>query len=1008
VYNVNHLIIGLGGTGGRIIRSFRKMVYQSFRATDPRGVNLDYLYVDSDDRMMGLTDSAWKIFGQSVQLDPRNQLTIKSADLMKCLDDIHSYGNLKPWLGSKEQWKDILSGIADATIGGQKRRLGRFLFARGIDDFEAKLNLLVRGLRDRGGSNVAFHVVCGLAGGTGSGSVIDVIAQIRRVYAYDTAHTHPVIVYALLPERVPKPNWNTGNYWANGYAALMELNALGLNWQPIDLKSSLGEQVRKQRFYDGCYVFSNENGHVTPDVEEEMPDIVASFLYQKTVMVQDSAFHQSLGRIEACENGDSSPEYDDAARSGAPKRCRNFLTFGVKRVAYPEEEIQEYISYTFGQQAANQLQYNNWVDSIGYAESELPQAPLADARKREFLERWKLSDEHLLLSRGILSADAEDKSWKLLHNEWHDLIPAFRQASMEGVNQNWLLAARDLFEGRFQTGFRRLGVAQFYAARRAARDQHCMEIQACMERQLFDEWSAGDRSMHDVGKLLDAVLTDIDLRKKAFDKKASDLAAEIEEVNRQIAANEGQWATIGFLGHHLLNHKQRLLDAQCPLLATRYERQTLREAYNFANAVLVQLFQNLNEFKAQVVTIAGRVAQVAAQYKKEVNSRLLDGAQQSDDTSERRVSTDQVVRFYDRSVVIRLTDGMKVDAAIQGTNAAQVRTAILAQLGGANNFRKLGELLTLGTLRDVIDRTCTEFSKSTHDAIARSEQQKVLGVNIITKLRERYDGDEEGLRLFAQDLIGHARDYLLIDRNQQYPDDVPPVRETIIVLPATDNNPFSERLATVLRNFAPGNVSVARSQTRQNEIVIVSLLNLFPLRYSSLVAYLKDKYEERMRTGDVARVRHEIQTEGDGTQFPDLFRLTGTDVGRRALPFYLLAHALGIIQQSPNARGTQEWALLYKNERGFPADPLYFGRTISGAQDRLEDPTVLLTLQREVTAKLGSRELNTEDARKGIQSALVEVISRVQAERNNDLNDPIFRGFRDAAEVAFDLAEKGN
>jgi hypothetical protein len=67
-----------------------------------------------------------------------------------------------------------------------------------------------------------------------------------------------------------------------------------------------------------------------------------------------------------------------------------------------------------------------------------------------------------------------------------------------------------------------------------------------------------------------------------------------------------------------------------------------------------------------------------------------------------------------------------------------------------------------------------------------------------------------------------------------------------------------------------------------------------------------------------------------------------------------------------------------------------------------------LTLQREVTAKLGSRELNTEDARKGIQSALVEVISRVQAERNNDLNDPIFRGFRDAAEVAFDLAEKGN
>src|SRR5207249_455779 len=134
---------------------------------------------------------------------------------------LQSYGNLKSWLGARDQWKDILSGIADATIGGQKRRLGRFLFARGIDEFERKLNDIVRGLRSRGGNDksVAFHIVCGLAGGTGSGSVIDAITQIRRTYPFDTGHTHPVIVYALLPDRVPKEGWDTGNYWANGYAA---------------------------------------------------------------------------------------------------------------------------------------------------------------------------------------------------------------------------------------------------------------------------------------------------------------------------------------------------------------------------------------------------------------------------------------------------------------------------------------------------------------------------------------------------------------------------------------------------------------------------------------------------------------------------------------------------------------------------------------------------------------------------------------------------------------------
>ena len=38
----NHLIIGLGGTGGKIIRAFRNTIYQEFRQTDPPEVALGY------------------------------------------------------------------------------------------------------------------------------------------------------------------------------------------------------------------------------------------------------------------------------------------------------------------------------------------------------------------------------------------------------------------------------------------------------------------------------------------------------------------------------------------------------------------------------------------------------------------------------------------------------------------------------------------------------------------------------------------------------------------------------------------------------------------------------------------------------------------------------------------------------------------------------------------------------------------------------------------------------
>jgi hypothetical protein len=50
--NANHLLIGLGGTGGKIIRSLRKAVFPHFRGEQPKGANLRYLYIDSSDEMM--------------------------------------------------------------------------------------------------------------------------------------------------------------------------------------------------------------------------------------------------------------------------------------------------------------------------------------------------------------------------------------------------------------------------------------------------------------------------------------------------------------------------------------------------------------------------------------------------------------------------------------------------------------------------------------------------------------------------------------------------------------------------------------------------------------------------------------------------------------------------------------------------------------------------------------------------------------------------------------------
>lgn len=50
----NHLLIGLGGTGGKILRALRKNMLQESRHNELEVVNLDWLYVDSSKEIMNI------------------------------------------------------------------------------------------------------------------------------------------------------------------------------------------------------------------------------------------------------------------------------------------------------------------------------------------------------------------------------------------------------------------------------------------------------------------------------------------------------------------------------------------------------------------------------------------------------------------------------------------------------------------------------------------------------------------------------------------------------------------------------------------------------------------------------------------------------------------------------------------------------------------------------------------------------------------------------------------
>jgi hypothetical protein len=63
----NHILVGLGGTGGKVLKAFRKRLYQEFNAEQRAQLPIGFLYVDSSIEMMKPDDKTWQVLGENAQ-----------------------------------------------------------------------------------------------------------------------------------------------------------------------------------------------------------------------------------------------------------------------------------------------------------------------------------------------------------------------------------------------------------------------------------------------------------------------------------------------------------------------------------------------------------------------------------------------------------------------------------------------------------------------------------------------------------------------------------------------------------------------------------------------------------------------------------------------------------------------------------------------------------------------------------------------------------------------------
>ena len=959
----NHLIIGLGGTGGKIIRALRKSIYEEFRTKEPllrtrngqgivedkpHPVKLGYLYVDSDESLMLRDEMSWRIPGDTLQIGVASQLLIRGANLLNVLEDPSGNPNVAPWIGPRDQWRDILGSIVGETLGGQKRRLGRFLFAckaGGIEGFVEKLDHQVQELRDKTDEKaVTFHICCGLAGGTGSGSFIDVISLIRKKYNEENDR---IILYALLPDTHPPAKWDTGNYHANGFAGLIELNALSVGafepWDVCDGKDRI-------RFRDasgtpvspvnGCYVFTNENerGKILNLDRDEVSQVVASFLFQKIIMVNSTTWAGALRKMENAENGDGSAE--TAPGTKIPERSKRFLTFGIKRLVIPEEEIREYLTYEFARQAALQLQYNNWsATQRGYLDSSVNEAfaqYVSDARSHE---RWTMSDSHLCLETGILPMELQDQ-WKPIEAEWNTVITNSAQVAMKGEPTTWMATLTRLCEEFYNLRWRGKGVVDFYKTKQGDQAAEASAIVRKLERELFDDWINGKRSMFDLGRILTELRRTLKEKRDFAERKVvefGDMVKETKGANALLAdirKNNQTWADIGVLSG-AFGKRERTIQAQAEVFKRFYAARHRIETWAYAGNLVDKVILEADALAATVATNISLLTElVEGESNQVVQNRFVGLKERIEARCKENESVDlndQVIKFYKASQVKDFTTRLLGNEEIQRGQSSAVRKAMLEKLGETPTLAKFHQRLTRGVLLDLLETICGEEAEKAHNHMIAEDPRahRILGNNIVDKLNRDFSGNPLELAHYISELVTRAGLYLSFDGEQEGKKDPdlggsPCTRVTnyTVIIPKGQEHPqFRADIEEAFKHAYGTKVDFVEG-TKANEITMVSIANLFPLRYAKHARFLESKY--RSRIDSFGRAKLELHSEGEGKGYPPIFLVSGRDV--EILPSLLLARAMKLIGELEDPdTGNKGLYLLTKDERGRDNDPVLLG-----------------------------------------------------------------------------------
>ena len=894
----NHILVGLGGTGGKILRAFKMRMFEEFPTQEERSKqSVSLLYVDSTDEMMpqdGKARPDFRVMGQDASFTQNEFLNIKEVDVEHILDHIGNYPSVKGIVNNVGAVKSAIGSLGQAA--GQKRRAGRLLFAANAVGF-------VNSLRDAyhrcevvsgNAATCNIHIFAGLSGGTGSGSVVDAVIQARKTYP-----DAKISVYAMMPEmNLPKSDMDQGRYYQNGYAAMNELNALQTGrWFPHDVTGAKEAKLYNDRVKgvaDGLTVYSNvnENG-LTVNSLAELPKIVSDYIFARIFYINEQdQINSDIVRAYNFENMDDfALEYDEAANADTNgripvARTKKINSFGIKRVMYPELRVLKHITYTVGESVLYQFKYNNWRENQGFVNEERNRDYRRDYLNAENLAMWKLDEQHLTLEQKILETDTD---YPRFEEYWHDKAIAYAEESKKAACP--LNELDNILADFYKVHFREDGVEAFYASKERAIPEMAKEIRHNVEKGLFEKWKLGDVSiveLQKVSKLLIERLGEIRTELETRSKDEKDNYAACEE-DRMV--NVEEWSRLGILQRMIGNGARRYADHQ-GILTDLYTSKTRLVALEFAKKLAASVFVQISKMDEDISAFGQKINDAIDETEKLVAAqRKVNKGLEDMKGAIIEVSEDETMREFEVDI--------KIDKIDMPNIARQIRELILPQ-GDFTNFGNLANNISVDDIKDAFDVKLSEIVKTKHDEKAASEK-KVLGLNILTQLQQKLKTDDD-IKAFASKIVNQSGMFLKLNNDQcqlhlrNNEGNLSPTnpasinkKAILVSIPSPDDNEnlkrFADKLESAFKNSfnqstSRTTITINRKSPKKDELSIVTVGYCFPMRAIDWMGSYKDKYEHFLNTGNPntdAGNAILLHSEGDGSQCPSLFAVENAE-----------------------------------------------------------------------------------------------------------------------------------